>query len=286
VSSFLAQNWEDRANRCTQVWNLTDLNWHSGMSTARIAFCESSFGPAVLKLSNYPGAIEIERRALMHFGAEACPRVLGMLAADEAILLERIEVDHDLSAVYPSVEKEIDIWLPFFQAVIDNPEVPDGFPSLADYAKVFDMALGRTTRDDVANVMRYARNNREILMASPNEHRLLHGDLHHFNLLCDQKGNWRMIDPHGVIGNPLYEIGAYMRNPMSAFYREPGVQERVAERLSCLAERLALETEVVARYAFYGTAFSIAWDFEDGQFDVDPKLIELAVSLMALGGNR
>lgn len=42
---------------------------------------------------------------------------------------------------------------------------------------------------------------------------LLHRDLHHDNIL--KHGNeWKVIDPKEVIGDPVYEVAAFIRNPM------------------------------------------------------------------------
>lgn len=42
---------------------------------------------------------------------------------------------------------------------------------------------------------------------------MLHVDLHHDNIL--QNGNeWLVIDPKGVVGEPAYEVAAFIHNPM------------------------------------------------------------------------
>jgi streptomycin 6-kinase len=53
------------------------------------------------------------------------------------------------------------------------------------------------------------------LLASAPPPTLLHGDLHHFNILADG-GRWRAIDPKGLLGDPAFEVAAFMRNPLPA----------------------------------------------------------------------
>jgi hypothetical protein len=43
---------------------------------------------------------------------------------------------------------------------------------------------------------------------------LLHGDLHHYNVLSDRARGWCAVDPRGVVGELEYEIGAALRNPI------------------------------------------------------------------------
>jgi streptomycin 6-kinase len=42
---------------------------------------------------------------------------------------------------------------------------------------------------------------------------LIHGDLHHFNILEGPDG-WVAIDPKGLLGDPAFEVTGYMRNPI------------------------------------------------------------------------
>ena len=41
---------------------------------------------------------------------------------------------------------------------------------------------------------------------------LLHGDLHHDNILLGESGVWRVIDPQGVVGAPVLECGRFIQN--------------------------------------------------------------------------
>ncbi|ETZ04729.1 aminoglycoside phosphotransferase family protein [Holospora undulata] len=58
-----------------------------------------------------------------------------------------------------------------------------------------------------------ARKLRNELLQSLIPDILLHGDLHHNNILQNADG-WFVIDPKGVIGKPAYEVVAFIRNPM------------------------------------------------------------------------
>ena len=51
------------------------------------------------------------------------------------------------------------------------------------------------------------------LLQIPKPDALLHDDLHYDNIL--QNGDdWLVIDPKGVMGEPAYEVAAFIRNPM------------------------------------------------------------------------
>ncbi|MDR3689181.1 MAG: aminoglycoside phosphotransferase family protein [Fimbriimonas sp.] len=286
MTEELRTNWRERATKLERRWGLTDVNWKDGVSTARVATCLSPSGPAFLKLSCYADTVQSEERALRHFGDKICPRVLQASFEDEAILLERIDVQYDLSAIYPNVEAEVEVWASFFESIVENTAPSNGFRTLGDYALVFANVLELSDSADVRNVLALADRWKPILMDEPASHRLLHGDLHHFNLLYDCGGKWRMVDPHGVFGHPYYEVGAFMRNPMPAFYRQGDLPTAAMNRLDRLADHLSASPRTLARYGFFGVAFSIAWDLDEGSMAIDPDLVRLAQFLAKVGDDR
>jgi streptomycin 6-kinase len=90
-------------------------------------------------------------------------------------------------------------------------------------------ALGR----DAAEVARW-------LFATTENPIVVHGDLHHFNLLAHGDG-WVVIDPKGYRADPAYEIAAFMRNPYPSIIDTAMVRQRLrrfAERLGDPPERL------------------------------------------------
>ncbi len=95
---------------------------------------------------------------------------------------------------------------------------------------------------------------------------LLHGDLHHDNVLYDDRRGWLAIDPKGVIGEPAYETGALLRNPTTdvARFAAPAIIDR---RVRILCERLALDRARVLGWCFSQAVLSAIWAIEDGTTD-------------------
>lgn len=101
------------------------------------------------------------------------------------------------------------------------------------------------------------------LCASQRQPRLLHGDLHHYNVLFDSERGWLAIDPKGVVGEVEYEIGAILRNPIERpeLVVSPATIER---RTTWLTEKLSLDYERVLAWGFAQAVLSVLWDIEDG----------------------
>jgi streptomycin 6-kinase len=95
--------------------------------------------------------------------------------------------------------------------------------------------------------------------------RLLHGDLHHYNVLFDANAGWIAIDPWGVVGETEFELGASLRNPIDVpdLPADPRVIER---RLRTFESGLNINSERALKWAFATTVLSILWpvDLECG----------------------
>src|SRR5262249_62067687 len=90
---------------------------------------------------------------------------------------------------------------------------------------------------------------------------LLHGDLHHDNVLDGGLRGWLAIDPKGIIGERAYETGALLRNPTedASRFARPEVIDR---RVRILCERLALDRERVVGWGFAQAGRSALWGVE------------------------
>lgn len=91
---------------------------------------------------------------------------------------------------------------------------------------------------------------------------VLHGDLYHDNILSSGT-IWKVIDPHGYVGDPVFEVGAMIYNPGDYFPHERSISQVVERRLHILAEELQFDPQRIKAWAFCKTALSIAWTVED-----------------------
>ncbi len=96
------------------------------------------------------------------------------------------------------------------------------------------------------------------LDASQNSRVLLHGDLHHENILLDEKRGWLAVDPKGEIGELAYELAAPLRNPLDspALFMSPAQMDR---RVRIYCERLALDRRRVLGWCFARNASAAMW---------------------------
>lgn len=101
----------------------------------------------------------------------------------------------------------------------------------------------------------------EQLNSEINNPYLLHGDLHHYNILKDGD-SWVSIDPKGLIGDREYDVIQYLLNKLP----EKNVKKTIEKRIDIFVEELNLDKERVLLRGFSHAVLATCWTIEDGNF--------------------
>jgi streptomycin 6-kinase len=99
---------------------------------------------------------------------------------------------------------------------------------------------------------------RQELLQSTATRSLLHGDLHHFNILRAQREPWLSIDPKGLVGDPCFDVCQFLRNPRPVSARQN------ARRLDLFCDVLGLDRERTQAWCLVHAVLNACWDLEDG----------------------
>jgi streptomycin 6-kinase len=204
--------------------------------------------PAMLKLA----ASDDERRgsAVMAWwnGQGAAP----VLAhADNALLMVRAEGDGALGEVPDDVG--IPILCAAVQALHAERSDPPPTPPLA---RLFKFLLeGADPR------LNGPRETARELLASQKDVVVLHGDIHHFNVLDFGPTGWLAIDPWGFRGERAYDYANILRNPSLERVTEPG---RFDRGRALIASEAGLDPDRLLRWIYAHAGLSAAWDLADG----------------------
>lgn len=103
----------------------------------------------------------------------------------------------------------------------------------------------------------------EELLADRSEAYLLHGDLHHGNVLADEERGLLVIDPWGLYGDRSVDVAPALHNPNELVSRTPDVGSLVRRRLSIYADVLGADRERLSAWCYvYGTIRAL-WALED-----------------------
>ncbi|MBA3812691.1 MAG: 3'-kinase, partial [Caulobacteraceae bacterium] len=112
------------------------------------------------------------------------------------------------------------------------------------------------------------------ILASPREESVLHGDIHHANVLDFGPRGWLAIDPKGLFGERGFDYANLFCNPDLETAAAPG---RLARRVRVVAEAAGLEPSRLLLWVLAYAGLSASWEIDDGG---DPGLA-LAVAEIA-----
>jgi len=93
---------------------------------------------------------------------------------------------------------------------------------------------------------------------------LLHGDLHHGNVLFDEQRGLLVIDPWGLYGDRSVEVAPALHNPIEFVARAPDVDSLIRRRLGIYSEVLDLNNELLAAWCYVYNVIRALWTLEDG----------------------
>lgn len=100
------------------------------------------------------------------------------------------------------------------------------------------------------------------LIATQSTPFLVHGDLHHDNVLSSNRGAWLAIDPKGILAEPCYETAAMLRNPKGRILKQSSPAEFLKRRIQILAEELHFNQQRMQQWAIAQTTLAAIWSID------------------------
>jgi streptomycin 6-kinase len=221
----------------------------------------AALGPVVIKSSPLASEFLAEATALKLAAGDNVARLYDVDFERSVMVIERIVPGTQLlnvamtdeDATRLAAETVATVWRP-----VPNPV---GLYPLRQWMRaLFDWS---PRSDRIAtDLVQQAQELGSSLLAQSSRVCLLHGDFQHHNLLQRASGKWAIIDPKGVIGDPGFEIAAWMYNP-------PGVTARedylvlVERRVPICAEVWGIDHDELMAWAFVGAVLALCWSASD-----------------------
>ncbi len=251
---------------CEKRWELTIGSPFANLSFNYVAHATLADGTSVVvKACSPTGEFISESTALRLFDGHGMARLLAYDLADEVMLLEDLQpgtvlttMEDDERAISIAASVMRQLWRPV--------------PSQHPFKTVFDWGKGFTRLRQhfgggngpiPAALLEEAETLYAELSASMATPVLLHGDLHQDNILAAQRQPWLAIDPKGLIGEPAYETGSLLRNPLPQILQVPQPGRLLARRIDQLAEELELDRVRIRNWGLAQSVLSAWWSIED-----------------------
>lgn len=219
---------------------------------------------AMLKLG-VPGlAVEREAMCLRSYDGLGAARVLAYDAGLGALLLELVRPGIDLRPL--PEEQAVAAAVSVMQLLHRVPLPGELIPGVQDWGRGFQRLrdrYGGSCGPLPARLVDEAETVYAGLAGSMQPPALLHGDLHHLNILSSDRMPFLAIDPQGVLGEPAYEVGAFLYNPLPEIPMWPALGRILERRVAMFSERLDVERRRIAGWGFSRAVLSGIWSLED-----------------------
>jgi len=241
-------------------------------------FCKSEiYGDCVLKIYD-DDEILIEYNALLEYNScgERYVKALGYEPSDKmqgAILTERVFPGKSLINE-PSLEKRLEIYSELFNGMHIETKKPEIYYSYTHWVNTLGMPDELTFSDrevelkDFENLKNlhpelysHALKAKEIylnLLSVYNKKRLLHGRLDSYNIKSCGNGKYKVANPVGVIGDPVFDAGAFIFWECFKWYEKSAEPETAEIIIDYLEKSLNIPNKIL-RQVFYITAVMSYW---------------------------
>lgn len=205
-----------------------------------------------------------EANALEIFQADAAIKLLEFDADNAVMLLEKAEPGTAVHTL-PNDSKQLSIVASVIKKLHKPIQSTTRFPTLSNWAQAFTRykkAFPKHISPIPSALFDTAEQIFTEYLQDATEFVLLHGDLHNDNILLSQRG-WVAIDPKGVVGQPEYEAGTFLRNPYHDLAGHTNIKAFETRRIIQLSEKLGFDKKRVKNWAFAQTILSMIWFLED-----------------------
>lgn len=259
------ENLPNHVAQLANTYGLSNLKAVNNLSYNYVLSGLQGAQPIILKLGLDIDGFKREAAALMAFSGFG---VVEILSENNGLLLVECAVPGiSLKFYFPEKDDEaINITANVIKRLQKAP-IPSthAFPHIKDWLEALDGDLKIP-----APTLQKARELRDQLLKTAYPDILLHGDLHHDNIL--QNGNdWVVIDPKGVIGESAYEVAAFIRNPIPELLTYADAPNIILNRITRFAELLELPSQRILDWCFVQAVLSWVWAIEDSCDDAYSK---------------
>ena len=263
IRKFGAESYIERISiveKYRKQWELSEIEFKSELSANSLIFYAVSklYGKVILKIL-LPDNLDKEILALKLFqGGNVC-RLYEYSFEDRAYIMERIVPADTLYESAPRNE-HIRIAGEIFKE-LHKTDLPDSmFPA---YTEWFESGKeGAKNRKDCEGLYQYLDSAERMLADICQKYSrnfLLHGDLHHENILKNEKGGYTVIDPKGVIGDPVFDLSRFILDEFrDDLTSEP--KDVIIDFVQKLGDSVGIPCEILLRCLYIET---VIWLFRE-----------------------
>lgn len=269
---------QDKIDYAVKKWQLNHVEVIYGHSAKGVFSAGSkNFGPVILKINRDIPQLESEYQMLSGLSGRCSCKVYAFDKAAGLLLEERIFPGTVLRRE-ASLEKRIQVFLKIFQEI----HMPGngGTTYLSWLERAREYCRRHQVAEDVAS--RAHLFCAEMFEKYP-DRVLLHGDLHHDNLLLRTDGSYAMIDPKGVVGPAIMDLPRFILNELDTDHACPDGQH-IEEVIRLLGKQSGYPAADIEKLFYMETVLENIWCMEDGG-KMNRREIDIADDIISRRGS-
>jgi streptomycin 6-kinase len=215
--------------------------------------------PLILKLGVPNFDTRNEMVTLQNYNGDGCAKLLKLDLENGVMLLERLVPGRMLSAETDEMivlDNYIKVWKAIRRPLPTGGTTPlliHWFEGLARYRSAGE---GPIPLEHVQLAEEFFQ---QVLETSEGSE-LLHGDLHHENILYSEQNGWMAIDPKGVAGDPYFDVVSFLVNQLVT---KTDPKSILKLRVDTISNQLGLDRQRLLKASIaLGTLYA-CWGVED-----------------------
>lgn len=247
-------------------WNLNSFQFIPSYSANIVFKCYSEhFGSAVLKIGNPSfGEIFKEFNTLTQYNGRKFCRVFNADIENGVILEGYVQPGNPLRDE-GSLDKRLSVFCSLYKGLHVSPTKEEIYPTYTEWVDRITEYMGN--REDYKELYLHMKKARDICLSVSSlyqEKVLLHGDLHHDNILLDKDGEYVIIDPKGVLGDPVFDVPRFILNEFGD-EKDAEALKKINYIINIIEIELNIPNDILRKCLYVETVMGVCWGVEDGE---------------------
>ncbi|MCL2404821.1 MAG: aminoglycoside phosphotransferase family protein [Defluviitaleaceae bacterium] len=252
---------EARLEKYAKLWQLSQLCFMPTETVNLLFECESAlYGACVLKLCIPGPEVATEINCLRAYDGHGYVKLWDYTLEDDLLLLERVTPGQQMWAVNDYKERA---WLMAHRIKdlhfihCEQGKYPTYHIWLTDIHKKLT-AMGNM--DDMLIYLNKALHIYDELKQKYKRSCLLHGDMHQENMLLNSHGSYTIIDPKGVVDDPVMETARFLMNEVSCDIEK---MRAIQEMVSIMSPIIGIPEADIFKSMYIDAALGQSWTFDE-----------------------
>jgi len=241
-----------------EIWQLADISLMLTHTINLLFSCDSAlYGPCVLKICIPGPEVATEINCLRAYDGQGYVKLWDYSLTNDVLLVERVVPGTQMWDV-----KDYKVRARLMaERIKDLSFITCGQGSYPTYRTWMEGIHKKLTNmggmEDPLFYLNEALGIYDELKQSYNRSCLLHGDMHQENLLVNEQGGYTIIDPKGVVDDPVMETARFLLN------ETPCEKEKILEMTAIMSPIIGVSETDMLKSMYIDAALGNCWTFEE-----------------------